>query len=255
MTWALLAIVVVCLVGLAVLTVTWRRTRAAEAVNRTQVAHLKRQVADATRQATDAQQRADDDAAAARAERRRAQEADDRVIHIEGELALARQQALANAEARAELDSLWALALLEQERVWRLTMALPASGLTNDHPRGLVEVIEADLARIREETGTPGRLHPAVNRQIEAGEAVVALRAVQAMLGAITRYSDTFDLHLATDDAGLDATLVCENFDGPDSVAEEASALYRAVAPSGGALDIDRDAEGRLQARLRLPRH
>ncbi len=258
MTAALIAVVVVALVAIGLLLEALRRARAEADRGRDQVTGLQRQVADATRTLTDAEQRAEDAAAEAGAERLRADEAGDRAARAEGELALARQSSLpasAPSDRSAEFESLWALALLEQERAWRLTMALPAGDSGLAHARGLVEVVDAEIARIREETGTPGRLYPSVALEPTAGEAVVALRAVQVLLAAVIRYSDAFDLYLSSDDGGLAATLVCENFDGPDSVAEDASALYRAVAPAGGAVDIDRDDEGRLQAHLHLPTH
>jgi hypothetical protein len=292
MTWFLLALVLVFLVVIGVLSAVLLRTRQGLVQGRRQIAAAEEQARDAEQRSVSADDRVRDATEGTDRERKRADQAEYQAAQAEGRLALSRQQerqgsggGAASQQARQEsdggttsqparqdsaggttsqparqdsadgvasLEALWSLALLEQERAWRLTMATPAAAGAGG-PRRLAEVLDTEISRIREEAGTPGRLHSELAEEPPPAVAVVALRAVEAMLGAITRYSDAYDLYLSTADQELDAVLVCENFDGPDAVADDASAVYRAVAPVGGSLDIGHDKQDRLEARLRVP--
>jgi hypothetical protein len=76
------------------------------------------------------------------------------------------------------------------------------------------------------------------------------LRSVQALLSALGRHCQGYDLYIHQWEGRLAAVVVCERFDGPDSVADDASAILAALKPAGGQLDLDRDPKGRLRARL-----
>ena len=47
--------------------------------------------------------------------------------------------------------------------------------------------------------------------------------------------------------------VVCTGWEGPAEAADDVSRLLAAVAPAGGNLSLDTDAEGRLRATLQLP--
>ena len=53
--------------------------------------------------------------------------------------------------------------------------------------------------------------------------------------------------------ADLAIDVVCTGWEGPAEAADDISRLLAAVAPAGGNLSLDTDADGRLRARLRLP--
>lgn len=252
MTWVLLVVVVALVVAVA--------TGAHLALSaRASLGEAQARLAAAAASADDAERRNASAAAAAQAqivsERNRAQHAADRATQAEARLALDRQEAgrsSAPADA-ARLKALWSLALLDQDRTWRLTMAMPQG--TDDKPlaRNLADALEGEVSRMREETGTPGTLDMALDGEPQPGDALLVLRGVQGMLAVLGRHSQAFDLYVGTDEGCLVATIACDDFDGPDTVADETTALLRAVQPAGGELDIDKDVDGRLRARFILP--
>lgn len=257
MTWTLVAIIGVCLVALIVVIRHEGSAASQVAAGEDRVSEAEQQLSDAARRVDEAERRAASAEATARVEHGRAQSAQDRATQAEGRLALARQNpetlaSPAGQSALAHLQSLWALALLEQDRAWRLTLALPGGG-DERRSASLHDALEGEISRIREETGTPGSLEVTVTRQPSAGESLMMLRGVQGLLAVLTRYSQAFDLRLDEEGGGLMATVICEQFDGPDTVADEATALLQALRPSQAAIDIDRSDDGRLRARLTLP--
>jgi hypothetical protein len=252
MTWALVAALIVVAIAAVVLA---RRLASANALAKeatTTVEDTKAKLHAANQETSDAH----DTVAAAQLKieeaHRATEQAEARAGLAESGLAFRRQEAASSA-ARAHLEALWALACLEQGRAWRLTMAMPedierAQGLNT-----LSGAVEREIERIREETGTPGQLSAVLPDDLAAGDAIVVLRALQGLMAILTRYSDAFDLHLSVDDNRLVAALTCEGFDGPDTVADEATALLRALGPAQGEIDVDRDEVGRLTARLVVP--
>ncbi len=258
MTWALVAVIVVLVVALVVVIRHDRSATAAVAAGEGRAADAQRKADDAARRADDAATQATAAEARARAEGERARSADDRATAADARLALERQNPRvvatpAGQAALAHVESLWGLALLEADRAWRLTMALPQSGDGDHHTGSLADALEGEISRIREETGTPGNLQVALLRQPDPGQCLMALRTVQGLLAALSRHSQGFDVYLGDETGTLEATVVCEEFDGPDTVADEAAALLEALSPARGVIDIDRSAEGRLRARFTLP--
>jgi hypothetical protein len=250
--WVLVGVVIVCLVGLVVLA---RQSSALAASNKAATVTLE----DTKAHVATARQERDDTAArlaAAEAEvvaaHRATEYAEARANLAESGLAFRRQE-MAFSVARAQLEALWSLACLEQGRAWRLTMALPLDPATPSGPDSLATAVEREIDRIREETGTPGEVAAALPDELGAGDAMVVLKALQGLMAVLTRYSDAFDLKMGVETGQMVATLTCEGFDGPDTVADEATALLEALRPAGGEIDVDRDAEGRLEARLTLP--
>jgi hypothetical protein len=256
-TWALIAIIVVCVAALglvirhdaiAATSVRASEARAAEATQRAdQVAQQSAGAVDRIREAE----------ARALGEHERAVAAEERAKEAEARLTYAHQTTEALTEmvaapAVGHLRTLWALALLEQDRTWRLTMALP-SGTDEHRTRTLADALEGEISRIREETGTPGTLVVDLRREPEPGDAVMVLRSIQGLLALLTRHSQAFDLHVGTAANRVVTTVVCEDFDGPDTVADEATALLEALRHSGGELTIDRSDDGRLRARMQFP--
>ena len=53
--------------------------------------------------------------------------------------------------------------------------------------------------------------------------------------------------------AHLAIEVVCTGWEGPAAAADDVSRLLAAVAPAGGDLQLDADADGRLRATLQLP--
>ncbi len=81
----------------------------------------------------------------------------------------------------------------------------------------------------------------------------MVLTAVKVLLSALTRHCQGYDLYVHRWKRRLSAVVVCEGFDGPDTVADDTTAVLVALSRAGGDVDIDRDPEGRLRARVSLP--
>lgn len=173
----------------------------------------------------------------------------------EADAALARrgtpQQALLTAQGR--LDALWGLSCLSAE--WERRGADRQS--TASSPPLVVgdlgDVLTVEISRIREEAGTPGTVRMALQPPAAGAEAVVVLRSVQLLLSALARHCQGYDLSVHRWEGRINAVIVCDSFDGPDTVADDTTAVLMALSPAGGDVDIDRDPDGRLRARLSLP--
>lgn len=252
MIWALIALSVVT--AAALVAAGWRHESA-----RSAVATSARRLREAERRADEASRRSEEAVRAARQAQERAgsaetgaQVAADRALQAEARLAVTRRQLSA---AQLSLESLWELAVLEGERAWRLAMGSPRPQASRGARPTLGAAVDAEVQRIREETGTPGAARTALAGEPAPVDAIVALRAVQALLAVLTRYSQGYDLELrgGGGDGKLVATLVCEGFEGPDAVADETSSVLGALTPAGGDLDIDSLPDGRLRATLSVP--
>ncbi|MBO0894446.1 MAG: hypothetical protein J2O39_08720, partial [Acidimicrobiales bacterium] len=154
------------------------------------------------------------------------------------------------------LAALWSLARIRQEWLSRQVSSLSLEGV---HLEGtwaevsLAEVLDEEVSRIREETGTPGALRTSLHDEPPAGQSMLLLAGVQALLEALARHCQAYDLYVHHWEQRLTAIVVCESFDGPDRVASDTEAVLSAIAPAGGELALDRDQQGRLRARLSLP--
>ena len=252
MTWILVAALVVGAVVIIVMVRQLRAARSAAQQATQTIGDGKARVAAAHQDLAEARESLSVARQATEAAQQAAAQAEVRASLAESGLAFRQQQASSSA-ARAHLEALWALACLEQGRAWRLTMAMPDEPQAQEEPPTLRRAVEREIERIREETGTPGQLSATLPDELAAGDALVVLRALQSLMAILTRYSDAFDLHLSVEDERLVAGLTCEGFNGPDTVADEATSLLRALGPAQGEIDVKRDDAGRLAARLVIP--
>jgi hypothetical protein len=161
----------------------------------------------------------------------------------------------AEVQTAPAFDALWALTRIRQE--WATRQAAILS-LDQEPPADrwaqatLAEVLDEEVARIREETGTPGTLRTSLPTAPDAGQSVLLLGGLQALLDALARHCQGYDLYVHEWEHRLTAIVVCDAFDGPDRVAEDTASVLAAIAPAGGELALDRDDRGRLRARLSL---
>ncbi len=156
-------------------------------------------------------------------------------------------------DAAGVLKALWALTALDQARARRFAEALSTAPPSTPPPDALTAGLQDEVGRLREETGTPGTLRIALESEPAPGDAELLLRSVQALLAVLSRYCQGYDLYVHQWEQRLLGILVCESFDGPESVADETSDVLAALVDVGGRLELDRDAEGRLRARLSIP--
>jgi hypothetical protein len=153
------------------------------------------------------------------------------------------------------LDTLWALGALERARERRQVAAVSTAvpGGPTTASGGLTEALDEEVGRLREDTGTPGTLLVELDTDPSPAEAVLLLRAVQSLLAILCRHCQAYDLSVHRDEDHLVAVLVCDDFDGPDSVADEIAELIAALTTVDGRIELDRDADERLRASLALP--
>ncbi|MDQ6784867.1 MAG: hypothetical protein M3063_15820 [Actinomycetota bacterium] len=171
----------------------------------------------------------------------------------EAEAALAKRATPAEALALAEgrLDALWALTCLGAE--WERRGAEGASTAPSSRaPVDLADVLAIEAGRIREEAGTPGTMWVTVDPPAVGTEAIVVVRSVALLVVSLARHCQGYDLYVQRREGRISAMMVCEGFDGPDTVADDTTAILIALSSVGGDIDIDRDPEGRLRARLSL---
>lgn len=155
--------------------------------------------------------------------------------------------------AQGRLAALWGLSCLSAEWEQRGAERQSTAPSPPAVPGDLAEVLTIEIGRIREEAGTPGTVRMAVEPPAVGAEAVLVLRSVQLLLSALARHCQGYDLYVHRWERRISAVLVCEGFDGPDTVADDTTAVLVALSPAGGDVDIDRDPEGRLRARLSVP--
>jgi hypothetical protein len=160
---------------------------------------------------------------------------------------------VAGSRAATVLEALWALTTLERARAQRYAEAVSTAPARPGHADGLAASLEDEVSRLREEAGTPGSLRVALEAEPRPGDSELLLRSVHTLLGVLSRHCQAYDLYVHEWDGRLLAVLVCEGFDGPDSVADDATEVLVALAPVDGRLELDRDAQGRLRARLSIP--
>jgi hypothetical protein len=162
----------------------------------------------------------------------------------------------APADRRGEaLDALWSLTRIRQDWAGRQTATLgptgdPGGGSWSSNTLG--DVLAEEVARIREDTGTPGTLRLALEAEPRPADAVLLVLSIQTLLDTLSRHCQGYDLYVHEWQQRLTAIVVCEGFDGPDRVAIDASSVLGAISPAGGDVALDRDAQGRLRARLSL---
>lgn len=179
-----------------------------------------------------------------------------RITALETQVESAEQQTqraearLAALEAKGDprLVALWALAQLEQQRAWRLSLAAVIEG----EPDGLRGALAMEVDRIREEVGTPGTLDLKVDPPVTVDDAALALLAARELLASLVPHTQAYDMVIGRDGSRLDIEVVCTGWEGPAEAADDISRLLAAIAPAGGDLQLDTDADGRLRAVVQL---
>lgn len=269
MTVVLVIVIVVAVICLFSTGVALGRARKAE----TSVAGLRRELDEAQSSAAATSERSAAEVEAARTEAANAQ-AEAEAARVElaaartsthGTLAAtpaaatepaAAQPAATEASAAPTLDALWSLARIREG--WQRRQVAGLGGGAAE-PEGtwsgitFAEMLEDEVARLREEGGTPGSLRNGLEAEPPPGQAVLLLAGIQALLEALARHCQAYDLYVHLWEQRLTAIMVCEDFDGPDRVINDTGALLDAIAPAGGDLALDQDERGRLRARLTLP--
>jgi hypothetical protein len=175
------------------------------------------------------------------------------------------------------VESLWKLAQMEQASVLRAFgptaegdgdgdaiaagSALAGSALAGGALAGgavagaaVVAWLDAEVQRIRAETGTPGAISSGPLPEISPADALVLTRATQALLALLTRHTQAFNLALGADGDRMEAVVACEGWEGPDRAADDIGRLAEALGPAEVGLDLGTDEQGRLVARLEAPR-
>jgi len=182
---------------------------------------------------------------AAMAATRRAAEAEARHAELPSTVPVA-------TEAQGRLEALWLLTRLatawEQRHAAGLSTAAARFG-----DGALGDILAGEVSRIREEAGTPGSVQVSIDPPPDAAEAIVMVHSIQLLLSALARHCQGYDLSVRRSERGITAIVVCEGFDGPDTVADDTTAVLVAVAPAGGDVALDRDPDGRLRAQLSFP--
>jgi hypothetical protein len=151
-------------------------------------------------------------------------------------------------DVEVRLGALWALAQIEQQRTWRLSMA---AGIDGDP--GLAGALAMEVDRIREEVGTPGSLATRLDSPVSVNDAALALLAARELLAALVPHTQAYDMTLAQNGSRLAIEVICTGWEGPAAAADDVSRLLAAIAPAGGDLSLDTDADGRLRATMQLP--
>jgi hypothetical protein len=263
MTWALVAVVVVAATAVFYFVVRWRAAQSRADQEGARADSLAFQLDRVSRDAAeqDQQLRAAHGRVAAAEEQLalssgHLEGAEERVTQLEqrlGDLEREHGSGRPPSPERATLLALWNLARLEHEWSGRHVAALSTAKDPQRPGDSLAAALDEEIGRIREEIGTPGSLVSSLQLEPDPGSAVLLLCSVQTMLASLARHCQAFDLVVSDDDNRLSATVLCEDFDGPESVADDISALLAVVAPTGGDLDVDRDAQGRVVTRLSFP--
>jgi hypothetical protein len=264
MAWFLVAILGVVAAGLGVMLVRLRGQRRGAELGKEQaearaaalaaqaLAHMTAQHAAKARVAALEAQAGTDrsgrEAAEARVAALEAQASDVRSSKEAAEARVAALEAKATDGAEPRLVALWALAQLEQQRAWRLSLAAVIEG----EPDGLPRALAMEVDRIREEVGTPGSLDLRLDPPVGVDDAALALLAARELLAALVPHTQAYDMVIARDGSRLAIEVVCTGWEGPAEAADDVSRLLAAIAPAGGDLQLDTDADGRLRAVVQL---
>jgi hypothetical protein len=267
MAWILAAVLLVVAAGLA-LALVWQRTTLNAEVVLAGNLRRERDAAKSAKEALDARLAAlETEAAAAATEPPAEPEPDATVSEPEAEAeaaaatgagsatdgsavpATAAEPAPTGSPAiEARLAALWALAQIEQQRTWRLSMASAVDG-----DPGLAGALAMEVDRIREDVGTPGSLETRLDAPVAVPDAALALLAARELLAALVPHTQAYDMAVGCDGSLLAIEVVCTGWEGPAEAADDVSRLLAAIAPAGGNLSLDTDPDGRLRATLQLP--
>jgi hypothetical protein len=187
------------------------------------------------------------------------------------------------SQDRRVLDAVWRLACLDVE-LERFRAAGLSTAELDAGPVGLAQTVEQEIARIREEIGTPGAFECDLDQEPDAAAALLLLRSVQSTLDFVARRCQAFDLRLQlrVHERRLAVTVVCDDFESDPAPADatlggapaggpgpsgagatstvatsttvtEAAAIVKAISAAGGRLVFDRQSDGRMRAQLSVP--
>lgn len=192
---------------------------------------------------------------AAQAERDSAvSERDDAVSRADKlEAEAATRAAPAAAGDGSPLEGLWALTMLRTDWSRRRAGSLSTAPDAEEDQDPLTRVLTTEVEQLRDDAGIPGSLRVSLTPPAAPEEAVLVAASITTLLGALARWCDAYDLFVHRWEGRVAAVMVCDGFNGPDTVADETGELLAALSPASGDLDVDRDPEGRLRARLSLP--
>lgn len=249
MLLALIVVVVVAVAAVAFLVLRLRRAQGQARSWREQRAQAERRAGQSDARLADTQ--AELTAARSSTDTLRAELGAARA-EVEAARIRARNAARTPAGPDSRLDALWALGDLEARRSGYVP-ASEAAVVGVDPLASLRLALTAEVTRIREEIGTPGELEIGQLPILDKGDSLVLGRAVQALLAALARHCDAYDLRLEQEAEQAKAVVTCERWEGPDRSADDMSALLAALESIGGELDLDRDDAGRLRASLSVP--
>ncbi|MBO0729966.1 MAG: hypothetical protein J2P57_11955, partial [Acidimicrobiaceae bacterium] len=157
----------------------------------------------------------------------------------------------ASAPGSPVIDAVWALQRLEvslaRRDLARISTAVPEHAA----PAGLADALGDEVARIREEIGTPGELQSGLAEEPPPGVALLALRATETLLPILTRRSDAYDVRLTGAGRQVEVAVTCEGADPDEFPDADTDAVAAAIAGAGGTLSFDRTDDGRVRAWLR----
>jgi hypothetical protein len=190
------------------------------------------------------------EAAAAQADAR-AHAAEAAAAQADARADTAEAAAQAQAACRRVLAAVWALD--ELGRSWQRRAEEELTTATSPgHSGGVAGALSLELARIREETGTPGSLHVRLAAEPAPGDSLLLTRAAQVLLGALARRCDAFDVELEGDADVLVVLVTCEGPDGRHPLDGDLRDLDAAVACAGGSATFTTAGE-QAQARVAIP--
>jgi hypothetical protein len=188
------------------------------------------------------------------------------------------------SQDRLVMNAVWRLQCLDMERD-RARSARLSTADTDSDLVGLAQGVQQEIARIREEIGTPGTFQSDLDREPDAAASLLLLHSVQSTLDFVARRCQAFDLYLnyRIHERRVAVTVVCDDFeseapeDGTEAPEDhtaaygdgvgtrpagvvatsravtEAAAIVGAIKAAGGRLVFDRDASGRMRAQLSVP--
>lgn len=258
---------VVVAVVLAVLLVVSRRAAAAaggrEAQAVARVGALEREAKQARADAASAaessrvsEERVQIAEAEADAAREAAATAEGQLAEVEGRAKEAEDRAtvaVRTAEVRQHLSSaLWDLVELDQE-ITRRTEATLSTAPSDQTAFGLAGAVALDVARTREESGTPGRLQLTLDADLEPSESLLVLHALRALLTILARHCDAFRIEVHSGRGHLTAIVCCEGFDGGPPVVEDARNVAQVLDGAGVRATVTAGLDAALEARLVFP--
>ncbi|HUF32752.1 MAG TPA: hypothetical protein VMN58_06045 [Acidimicrobiales bacterium] len=166
------------------------------------------------------------------------------------------ERAATEASERASVaedvaTSLWLLEVERAERAWRESVVpLEDADAARSTGAQLEVAVRWELDRLREEAGVPTAVRGTLGAALPAATALVALRATQEVLAAVTRCCDEVDVELA--DNPQDGLTIVVTGGGQVAPFELPAGVAGAVATRCGTLVERAGEEGSVVVELRM---